>query len=203
MNLVVPLFSTPIYIGEIDVTSDDKTHCAALPKSEGAFHDFLISHEDRVLDDPLLDELKKCATLHVKKYATDVYKINQDTFDFYINTSWVSDLNSESAVELHKHYHSIFTGVIVLECGGLSRLILESRTTPIMSEFLRFGYNEHNIFNSSEEYFDLIPNHIYLFPSNLGHSAKCFLPGGNLSVIAFDTFIRGNIGKHSSNLTFN
>lgn len=203
MNLVVPLFSTPVYIGEIDVTSDDKTHCVALPKSEGAFHNFLISHEDRVLDDPALAELKDRATQHVKKYATDVYKVNQDTFDFYINTSWVSDLGSDSAVELHKHYHSIFTGVIVLDCSPSSRLILGSGTTPIMSEFLRFGYTDYNTFNSSEEYFDLLPNHIYLFPSNLGHSAKCFLPGGNLSVIAFDTFIRGNIGKHSSNLTFN
>lgn len=203
MNIVVPLFSTPIYVAEIDISSDEKAHCARSPKSEGAFHEFLISHEDRVLDDPLLADLKNRTTSHLKKYATDVYKIDQSTFDFYINTSWVSDLNNHSAVELHRHYHSIFTGVVVLDCSPSSRLILQSRSTPIMTEFMRFGYTEHNAFNSPEEYFDLMPNHIYLFPSNLAHSAECAISDGKLSVIAFDTFIKGYIGKHSSNLTFN
>lgn len=202
MNSVVPLFSTPVYIGDIDITSEERKHCAALPKSEGAFHKFFISHDDRILNDPALAELKKRATHHLENYATDVYKINQDSFNFYINTSWVSDMDNESAVEPHNHKYSIFTGVIVLDCTVATNLYLENHFNPIAPGFFRFMYDDYNTYNSPNWCFDMAPNKIYLFPSELGHSAKCFLPDGKLSVIAFDTFIKGYVGKHSTNLTF-
>lgn len=203
MNRVVSLFPTPVYIGEIDITSDEKEHCAALPKSEGAFPKFLISHDDRVLDHPELAELKNRALQHLECYATDVYKLAQDRFSFYINTSWVSDMEYETDVGSHKHGHSIFTGVIVLDTTVANNLYLERHFTPILPSFFKFRYSEQNTYNSPDTFFDLRPNQIYIFPSDLRHSAKCHLPSGKLSVIAFDTFIKGTIGKHSDELTFN
>jgi hypothetical protein len=203
MSAIVPLFSTPVYIGDIDVTEDDKKHCAALPKSEGAFHEFYITHNDKVLDDPALANLKDQAILHLKCYATEIFKINQERFDFYINTSWVSDMSDKSKVGPHRHNHSIFTGVVVLNSLESSQLLLENSYNPITPGFFSFNYSEYNSFNSRNWYFDLMPNQIYLFPSDLGHSAICHPPSGKLSVLAFDTFIKGTIGKHSDELTFN
>jgi Putative 2OG-Fe(II) oxygenase len=203
MSAIVPLFSTPVYIGDIDVTEDDKKHCAALPKSEGAFPKFLISHNDRVLDDPVLAELKSRALQHLECYVSDVYQLEQHRFNFYINTSWVSDMEHETDVGSHKHGHSIFTGVIVLDSTVGNNLYLENHFTPILPSFFKFRYKELNQYNTPEWYFDLKPNQIYLFPSDLKHSAKCHLPSGKLSVLAFDTFIKGTIGKHSDELTFN
>lgn len=203
MSRVVSLFPTPVYIGEIDVTSDEKEHCAALPKSEGAFPKFLISHDDRVLDHPELDQLKSRALQHLDCYATDVYKLAQDRFNFYINTSWVSDMEHESDVGSHRHGHSIFTGVIVIDSTVGNNLYLENHFTPILPSFFKFRYKELNVYNTPESYFDLRPNQIYIFPSDLKHSARCHLPSGKLSVLAFDTFIKGTIGKHSDELTFN
>lgn len=201
MNYVAPLFSTPVYVGEIDITEREKEHCTALPKSEGAFPGFLISHSDRILDDSVLDELKARALHHLNHYAYDVYKLARN-MEFYINTSWVSVMDYKSDVGAHKHGHSIFTGVIILDSTVANNLYLQNHFTPILPGFFKFRYSEHNQYNTPDWMFDLKPGQIYLFPSNLEHSAKCHLPSGKLSVIAFDTFIKGTVGKHSDELTF-
>ena len=203
MSNVVPLFSTPVYIGEIDITSEEREHCASLSKGDGAFPKFLISHDDRVLDHPELSELKSRALDHLRCYATDVYKLVQDRFQFYINTSWVSDMEHGSDVGAHRHGHSIFTGVIVLESNVANNLYLDNHFTPILPTFFKFIYRENNVYNSPDWEFHLKPNQIYIFPSNLKHSAICHLPSSKLSVLAFDTFIKGTIGNHSDELTFN
>jgi Putative 2OG-Fe(II) oxygenase len=202
MNAVAPLFSTPIYIGEVQITNEEREHCASLPKSEGSFSNFLISHDDKVLDDQILCNLKNQALGHLNQYVDGVYRVRHDTFDFYINTSWVSDVVYDTAVGPHRHCHSIFTGVIVLESSDVSRLILDNPQTPIIPGFFNFRYEEFNPYNSIDWYFDLKPNQIYLFPSNLNHSAKCITSHGKLTTIAFDTFVRGTVGKHSDRLTF-
>lgn len=202
MITVAPLFSTPVYIGEIDITLEEKIHCSSFPKSLGAFPEFYITHDDRILDDPALANLKNKAIQHLEYYVTEVYQINQDRLKFYINTSWVSDMGNESHVAPHRHNHSIFTGVIVLDSTPASSLFLENPYSPITPSFFNFNFNDYNTYNSRNWYFDLVPNQIYIFPSDLGHSAKCMLPDGKLSVIAFDTFIKGTIGKHSDQLTF-
>ncbi|WP_248785730.1 hypothetical protein, partial [Escherichia coli] len=77
---------------------------------------FLLSHDNRVLEIPLLSNLKTAAGDHLKCYATDVFCINQDQIEFSVNTSWVLKMSSDSNVSTHSHAHSIFTGVIVLDC---------------------------------------------------------------------------------------
>ena len=150
MSTVVPLFSTPVYIGDIDITSEEKKHCASLPNSEGAFPKFYITHDDRVFNDPALANLKNQATQHLERYATDVYKINQDRLKFYINTSWVSDMGNDSRVAPHRHNHSIFTGVIVLDSTAASSLFLENPYSPITPGFFNFKYHDYNTFNSRD-----------------------------------------------------
>lgn len=202
MNVVAPLFSTPIYVGDVQITSEEIDHCNSQHKSEGSFAKFMISHDDRVFDDPILAGLKSQVKTHLDRYIDDVYKLNHDSFEFYINTSWVSDVVYESKVHPHRHCHSIFTGVIVLNCTDGTRLILDNPQTPIMPGFFNFKYNEFNTYNSIDWYFDLKPNQIYIFPSNLNHSAVCINPEAGLRVIAFDTFIKGTVGKHSDSVTF-
>ena len=194
MSNIVPLFSIPLFIDELVVSQADRDFCKSLEMKHDGPSNMDISIDPRVLDCPEFIHLMNSAQSAIEVYVRDILHIDNRTH-FNITTSWYTDITDSSNISNHYHTHSLFTGVIVLEADPGSRLILHIETPPIVPKIFDFDYLEYNTFNSKSWFVDLEPNHIYIFPSTINHSAKLIEQNTKLSLIAFDTFISGSVGE--------
>ena len=199
---VTPLFSIPVYHSRMEFLQQEVAYCRSLPKKHNNISNLDITVTSRLLDDPNLNDLKTKSKQHIDTYVTDVVSINQDNINFKINTSWYLEMTNNSNVTSHKHNHSIFTVVIIVDCTKNSRLILSVDHPPLVPGFFEFEYDTFNVFNSQSWFFDLNPGDVFIFPSTIGHHAECIGDDGSISVVAMDTFVSGRLGGNITEITF-
>jgi len=192
MTSITPLFSIPVFIDDFLISSADREYCNKLPTRHDDETNIEITTDTRILNLPELTQLKLAAQNAINVYTKDILHI-PDRFE--ITTSWYTTVTNNSKVLNHYHGFSLFTGVIVIDASPGSRLTLSIDQTPTVPKMFDFDYTEFNIFNSKSWWLDLEPNHIYIFPSNICHSAELINKETSMNLIAFDTFVNGNVGR--------
>ena len=199
MSDIIPLFAVPVFKDTLFISPADREFCSKIDMEHDESANFDISISPRVLNTPQLSDLKSSAQSAMDVYTRDILRIPQSV-RLDITTSWYTTVTNHSRISNHYHNHSLFTGVIVFDASPKSKITLSLEAPPIVPKMFQFDYLEFNIFNSKSWWLDLEPNNIYIFPSTVNHTAELKDEDTSMTLLAFDTFINGSIGKDLSGI---
>ena len=190
---VISMFPIPLYMGLID---------GGIRPEEFAFADQLdytpntggnmSSQSHYVLDDPALRRLRDVVERHLDIYRQQILATDNQ---LYITQSWTNRNARGSEHHAHHHFNSIVSGVLYFTHGGqVPPIVFKSdRRAQIMPR-----QTAANIFNTDTFSFRPQGPILVMFPSNIDHSVPTN-PGDEARIsLAFNTFIRGDLGVENS-----
>jgi uncharacterized protein (TIGR02466 family) len=187
---IYPLFPTVVYKNKLDrpllSTELDFVY------SSGVFEQSLgneISTSQWVLEAPELSQLKKDLMDHVNIYLNEIMQVDAE---LYMTNSWINVTAHQKQHALHNHNNSILSGVFYINASDSQPSISFNRMTPPF--FLHMSAKQYTMFNSMEWNVPVEDGGIIIFPSNCFHFVKPNLTNNQRISIAFNTFLRGNIG---------
>ena len=136
---------------------------------------------------------------HLQVYIKDIIKVIP-SIEFYITQSWIN-FNPKGSHH-HEHYHpnSLISGVFALQNESNVPIVL-SRPTPtkIFDNLLTiYDYAEPNEFNSAKVHVSLPTGSLILFPSKLFHQVPTNNDDQERITLAFNSFLKGNLGGPTS-----
>ena len=190
---VTPLF--PIAIGM------DK-----LPKelSEDQYN-FLISQcmrdntGNKASINAYLLECEELAELHndlldiVRKYFKAVYAPADDV-DVYITQSWVNSTEPGKFHHVHTHSNSFLSGVFYVHSEAENdKIMFHKPGSDGLAIFLE--PTEWNSYNSKTWWYPVATGDVILFPSSLKHEVPTTQSSSNRISLAFNVFLKGNLGN--------
>jgi uncharacterized protein (TIGR02466 family) len=151
-----------------------------------------MSQRMDVLDS--LPELKKSIEENINQYCEEVYKF-PDNVEIYITQSWVTITPAGTLHHQHTHPNSFISGVMYITGEGDSdKIEFDSCKHPILMP----RYREYTAWNSTTWWMPANPGTLYLFPSNLHHRVPPTKSSGTRISLAFNTFLRGELGEHKA-----
>ena len=197
---VIPLFSTPLFIHEQEVTSVDfefikNTKQIDINYSESHFKNgagstsegsYLLNHSE-------MSSLKDKILNSVKEYAHGVMQVGEEV-EFYITRSW-STIHKEGDYAFpHSHANSLLSGVMYINVPKDDESLVEfmAPSNHTLFPLLQPRLKEHNIWNHRIFCFKPETGSIIIFPSNLVHSTTPMTSSTSLRyIVGFDIFVRG------------
>lgn len=195
---IFPLFSTPVYINNVGAfeTPDLNTleYSNTAPTGE-VFH-FLSSTDKNVLDRPEFGDIRRIVMNEINVYAREVLIVSKN-IEFYITNSWINVYRRGEQAGAHMHHNSLVSGVLYLKATDAGGDIVFHRDVQSLVPFppaLDLDMDAFNIYNCKSWGYRPKTNDICLFPSVVSHSVE---PNGSDEPrwsLAFNAFVRGNIG---------
>lgn len=146
------------------------------------------SRNKYVLED--LPNLKQYIMEGVNFYAQNILSA-ADGLEFYITQSWLNYTSGGEYHHKHSHRNSIISGVIYFETVENDRIVFED---DLRSKRIDITPKEWNLYNSEVWWFSVQVGKLILFNSSLTHMVPTVTEGNRVS-LAFNTFVRGNIGS--------
>ena len=200
---VIPLFSTPLFIGKID--ADTELLLDSISKLKFVKYDApgLGSENQQVLNlkefQFLRNEIDKAFEIYL--YEILMYKKNS-TFTFAHETSWANLHRKNDFCHLHTHPNSMYSFIFFVDVDENSGNIAFSsgnRSTFCYSAF-DIPVSSNNVLNSHE--FSLTPevNTIMIFPSHVSHHVTVNNSEKERYTIAGNYFGRGTINEVTQNI---
>jgi uncharacterized protein (TIGR02466 family) len=187
------IFPTTIYKDKVDFVLDEDARKAIESKDyilghNGTFSDFNY----RYLDQPMFLNLKNELQKHLDFYAKEVFKY--ESVEVYITQSWINVNPTKSSHTVHNHSNSVFSGVYYIDVPeGAPFLQFYS---PIKHMF-SIEPKEWNMHNSATWTIPVCDNDVLIFPSTLEHEVLENKSDKTRLSIAFNSFIKGEIGEVS------
>jgi len=200
------LFSTPIYITELDreFTAQElhfvekmKTKCV---ENEGN----ITSKDNYVLNHPSLVTLKKEMDLFIEDYFDKII-CPADKITPYITQSWLNYTTKNQHHHKHNHPNSLISGILYMSADikyDKVKFYNEYKNTQY-GGVVRPTSKDYNRFNADSWWFAVKTGQIMLFPSSLTHAVEV-KQGDNTRVsLSFNVFIKGTVGVegHLNTLT--
>jgi len=193
---IIPSFSVPAIIwGEIyKFSKKEINYVKNLALNFNNLSDNQISKDTFLLDQPILNSLRKFILKGIDYYAYDFLKIKKDSAKFYITQSWVNHNNPGQHHHPHLHSNSLFSGVFYFQ-GEKAPIQFHRGNIPDFP--LNFQYESLTPYTAETYSVDIQIGKLFLFPSLLKHGVlmnKSSIPRISLS---FNTFASGEFGKTS------
>ena len=161
---ILPLFSTPVYVSNINV---DKNRLITWAKKLINPGDY-ISHQNYILEQDI--ELKNNIIQNISTFLYEVLEFEYD-FKYLISDAWILRTSPGDNSTTHFHHNSMFTGVIYIDAENTSDIVLEKReySQDIGMVQYKLPIRNKNIFNS--KIWNITPKDgdIIIFPSYLYH----------------------------------
>lgn len=196
---VYPLFSTPVYVSNV---GDFRTpnvesieYSSSIPT--GGSYNFLSSIDKNILDRPDFAHVKDIAMREVEFYAREVLVVNK-RIEFYITNSWINRHGRGQSAGPHVHHNSLISGVLYLKVPENSGDIVFHRNALSLIPFppaLDLDIDKFNLYNCESWAHRPKTNDICLFPSVVMHSVDPSESDEERWSLAFNVFVRGNIGS--------
>ena len=196
--MVYPLFSTPLYINDVgDFECPDIKRLEYTSKvPTGGDAPFLSSTDKHVLDRPEFAHIHELVMNEVNRYGREVLRVNRD-IEFYITNSWVNVYRPGDQAGSHTHNNSLFSGVLYLKVAEDSGDIIFYRDILSLVPFppaLDLAIDASTIYNCKHFGHSPRKNEVVIFPSIVLHSVSQNNSNEERWCIAFNVFVRGNIG---------
>lgn len=187
------LFPTPLYINHIDdpLINQQKNYLLNLPKVLNMGN--LRSENGYIFEYPLFTELKKTIIEHIKEYVNIVYP--NSNLDVYITQSWANYTEPNQYHHKHSHPNSFISGVYYINAIKNEDMIKFYKDLPFT---FQINHNQSNNYNSGDVAILVETGDLVLFPSNFTHNVPPTTSKEIRISIAFNTFIKGNIGDELS-----
>ena len=199
---IMPMFSTPLYVAGDIITPSILNHIKELKYIDDiAKYNGACTESQTVLDDCI--ELKAIVEKHLNFFAHGELSIDRK-HRLRHTCSWATrHLNGDSAHN-HSHAHSVFSGVIYIQCNDNSGRISfhnDTNHSTYITPNLMPKLNEQTILNSSEWTLQPQNGMIVLFPSTCVHSVEENKSFEHRYSVAFNYWLDGEYGEFTNKLT--
>ena len=186
------LFGAPIYISSnsYNVNENELKFIKEVEKRHQTSH--ISSRNDYLLDQDELHDLKQFCQSWLEEYVYGLLCIEKK-IEFYITQSWSNYLDTHIDHHMHMHPNSIISGVFYVQTDGTP--IQFYRKNQQSDLLLHLGFTENNEWNSDSVHFNSEQSKLFLFPSSLPHAVSVNQSNTQRISIAFNTFVKGDIGK--------
>tara|TARA_B110000503_G_C7068873_1_gene380013 strand:- start:124 stop:738 length:615 start_codon:yes stop_codon:yes gene_type:complete len=151
-----------------------------------------LSFDPFLLEDPKYSRIKEVCLDHAQTYFTEVMKYD---YKLHMTNSWLNVTQSNQEHMLHNHTNSIVSGVLYIKSSDSTPSISFNNLTPTF--LLNLKASENTMFNSMEWEIPAEDNCIILFPSQCFHYVKKNISNNERVSIAFNTFVKGNVGSNT------
>lgn len=190
---IMDLFPTPLYINHIDdpLINQQKNYLLNLPKVLNMGN--LRSESGYIFEYPLFTELKKTINEHIKQFVNILYP--NSNIDVYITQSWANYTEPNQYHHKHSHPNSFISGVYYVNAIKNEDMIKFYKDLPFIYQI---NHNQPNNYNSGDVAILVESGDLVLFPSNFTHNVPPTTSKETRISIAFNTFIKGNIGDELS-----
>jgi len=188
------LFPTPVMFGEMGraYTKEElaffKQQQSKTVKNNGNVN----TSDTYILNQPVMADIKKVLDEYVNEYYTNIMCV-KDKVKPYITQSWINYTKPGEYHHRHAHPNSLVSGVLYLDSNKDKDKIMfyssdaYKRIKPDIATW--------NLYNSESWWFPVGTGNLVMFPSELQHMVEQ-KQGKNLRTsLAFNTFIRGDIGN--------
>jgi uncharacterized protein (TIGR02466 family) len=152
------------------------------------------SHNNYVLDEPELLNLRTDLMEVVNYWFTKLIK-NKNAQP-YITQSWLNWTMKDQFHHKHTHSNSYISGVLYIH-GEDDRICFE-KTAYEQIKIQPDNPEDSNMFNAEMSWFKVNPGKIILFPSSVIHYVDKKEHETPRVSLAFNIFVKGNIGKNVS-----
>lgn len=146
-----------------------------------------------------LPKMYEFCNYHLQYYIKEVIKVIP-SIEFYITQSWINYNPKGSHHHTHYHPNSLISGVFAIQNDTNIPFILDRPPpTKIFDNLLTiYDYSQLNEFNSAKTHVSLPTGSLILFPSKLFHQVPENKETQDRISLAFNTFLKGNLGGPSS-----
>ena len=188
---IVSLFSTPIYISntKIKFTKKELAFVKKSKKDSVVNIGNVNSRDSYVLERTEFVNIKKILYKKVKDYFDKVLK----AIDVkpYITQSWINYTETNQFHHQHNHPNSLVSGVFYIDADKDKDSI---RFVKSGYQQFRLKVSDYNQRNSEHWWFPVSTGDLFLFPSSLDHAVEYKKGNNTRTSIAFNVFIKGNLG---------
>jgi uncharacterized protein (TIGR02466 family) len=196
---IYPLFSAPVYVN--NVGPFERPDLEALEYSStipsGGVYNFRSSVDKKVLDRPEFRHVHEIVMREVNVYARQLLRVNE-RIEFYVTDSWVNLHRRGQSAGAHVHHNSLISGVLYLHVTEATGDLVFHRDLLSLVPFppaLDLDMEAFNIYNCKSWSYKPKTNDICLFPSVVMHSAERNESDDERACLAFNVFVRGEIGQ--------
>ena len=199
---IIPLFSTPLYVGKVDIESsiDEKflKSFSYLPYNDKTGY---CSQDQKILLNPDFQSLKKQIDKHINVYMFEVLKISQGKPTHV--QSWINKHGEDDFSPKHVHSNSFISGGVYLQCKPNSGKIwfCKSDNPTWATNTIRPNVSDFNIFNAYSWSFETHRGDLFIFPSHLNHKVEKNMSGKDRYMIAFNYFLDGTFGERTAEVS--
>lgn len=188
------LFPTPVMFGEMGraYTKEElaffKQQQSKTVKNNGNVN----SADTYILNQPMMADIKKVLEEYITEYYTNIMCV-KDKVKPYITQSWINYTKPGEYHHRHAHPNSLVSGVLYLDCDKEKDKIVFYNSDAYKR--IKPDIATWNLYNSESWWFPVGTGDLVMFPSELQHMVEQ-KQGKNLRTsLAFNTFIRGDIGN--------
>lgn len=189
------IFPTPIMRTSIgrDFTDEE---AAFFERMRGAPHPNVYnvrSVDTHVLDAPEMRSIRSFAAERINDYARKIIS-SDPKLEFYITQSWLNYTQKGEAHHRHVHTNSLISGVLYVnakkECDGICFYRNSGAQISVSDEYV-------NWYNAPSWCLGVGIGDVVLFPSSLSHGVEQTTGEHTRISLAFNAFVRGNIGSEN------
>ena len=187
------LFPTPIYMTNIDrsftkqelqFVDNQKNKCSKNSGNINTKDNYILNRKEFKNVKKFLDQ---CCQDYLEKIISP-----KNNIELYITQSWLNLCKKDQYHHGHKHPNSILSGVFYLQtvdddCISFDNTHRVDQIRPSIRDF--------NDYNSSLYNLPIEKNMLVIFPSSLMHSVPPVKKDQVRVSLAFNTFIKGELGK--------
>jgi uncharacterized protein (TIGR02466 family) len=197
--IIIPVFPTTITQSNIGKYSVDQNLLTTIQQDcHTNTGGNCYSKNQQILNLTEFLNLKTLLLQEVTKYFDEIFR-SPKTITPYITTSWMNFNTKGQEHHPHQHPNSILSGVFYLNVDSNDSIMF----TKSSSNQIVFKPTEYTIFNSDSWSIPVANGDVVLFPSNLFHAVPPVTHDNTRISIAFNVFIKGEIGEASESTYLN
>ena len=193
ISTVFGIFPIPIYLSKLNrkLTSVELKFVEKNKKDTIKNQGNIYSKNTCILNEKPFLNIKKELNLRIKDYFEKVLSTTDEVTP-YITQSWLNYTETNQYHHKHEHPNSLVSGVFYINCHEeLDKIKFFKKD---LYQTIKPRIKEWNLYNSESWFFPVKTGDIIMFPSSLTHMVEN-KEGTNTRIsLAFNVFIKGNVG---------
>jgi uncharacterized protein (TIGR02466 family) len=192
--IIENLFPTPVYTTKLHRNLSKKELGIIKKLSNDVYKNIgnVTSNNKNVLNLSELSDLKKDIMVYVEDYMNKIIHA-PDNVSSYITQSWLNYTKENEYHHKHEHPNSYISGVYYIDADEHNDKIHFFRNRY---EQIDVNPKDWNMYNSKSWWFPVQTNDLILFPSHLTHMVETKAGDNTRTSLAFNTFLKGNLGSN-------
>lgn len=187
------IFPTPVLranIGREFTKEENEYFIRAQQHAVGNVLNFRSSNT-AVLQEPALRSIRLFIEEHIGQFARKTITLNERA-EFYVTQSWLNYTKRGQAHHRHFHTNSLVSGVFYVSAIREVDRICFYRNP---AAFINVGEKDQNWYSADSWWFSVGAGDLVLFPSSVSHGVDSNEAGHTRVSLAFNTFVRGELGS--------